>query len=216
MNSSLRDFGPTHWLAGQASAASPPRREGGRVALASVYKETYPPAAAACLAAQVPGDASKAGRESRVARPEVVGHVACKTTCFALHPEAVEWVLLPAHEPTCETNSSQEEKVCEMDHTKPGKAVSGRWRDTNDTLDCEQRIEVLMRTSSFPLQAEERVMKIASDAGLDHLATDLLQRACENDLLVSPQAYTALMNCLRRQGSIKLEKMEQVLLNLAG
>jgi len=91
-----------------------------------------------------------------------------------------------------------------------------RSNSTNDTLDCEQRIEVLMRTSSFPLQAEERVMKIASDAGLDHLATDLLQRACENDLLVSPQAYTALMNCLRRQGSIKLEKMEQVLLNLAG
>ena len=88
-----------------------------------------------------------------------------------------------------------------------------RSNNTNDTLDCEKRIEVLMRTSSFPLQVTERVLKITSVAGLEPLATDLLQRACAACELVSPQAYTALMNCLRRQG--KLEKMEEVLLNLA-
>ena len=89
-----------------------------------------------------------------------------------------------------------------------------RSKSANDTLDCERRLEVLMRTSSFPLQVTERVLKIAAVAGLEPLATDLLQRACATCELVSPQAYTALLNCLRRKG--ELEKMEEVLLNLAG
>ncbi|KAL3808692.1 hypothetical protein ACHAXA_000178 [Cyclostephanos tholiformis] len=88
-----------------------------------------------------------------------------------------------------------------------------------DILDAEKRLEVLMKKpSEFPIEVNERVIKVTAMAGLATLSSSLLNEVLvegrENAVVPSPMAYTAVMNALRRIG--RIDRMESTLSNLAG
>lgn len=86
-----------------------------------------------------------------------------------------------------------------------------------EVIDSEKRIQVLMKNHlEFDTEVNERVIKATAMAGLSRLSLSLLQNMLNEEriaTLPSPMAYTAVLNCLRKQG--RVDRAEDTLAELA-
>ena len=86
-----------------------------------------------------------------------------------------------------------------------------------DILEAEKRIQVLMKyPTDFPMEVNERVIKATAMAGLGTLSLKLLMNMLNNEkihVMPSSMAYTAVLNCLRKNG--RVDRLEDTLSELA-